>query len=169
VKNGHVLKSGAGLQAAFKDRRRPPDDGDALGRRLADDPGGQGRPGKRLPVEEDVGEPQGPADDPNAVLAQRQERLQDAVSERRLRIDAQLGEDVMLALDPGDRLVDIGQDGSLEQNLGSAFLDDPAENPPVEGLGDRLALFLGIGQTLQGGEKFLPGVDDLHRDAEGPE
>ncbi len=32
------------------------------------------------------------------------------------------------------------------------FLDDPAENPPVEGLGDRLALFLGIGQTLQGGE-----------------
>ena len=123
-------------------------------------------PGKGMRLKSSGGESERPAELPHSVLAQLDERLEDAVSEGLLRIDPHLLEDVVLALDPGHGLVDVGQDRALEQDFDPAVLDEPAEDVLVEGLGDRLPLLLGVGDPLERGEELLAGVDDLDRDAE---
>ncbi|OPY92195.1 MAG: hypothetical protein A4E73_01381 [Syntrophaceae bacterium PtaU1.Bin231] len=75
----------------------------------------------------------------------------------------------MLSLDPRDGLLDVGEDGALEKVAGAALADQPAEDVPVKSLGDRLPLFLGVGEPFQRRKKFLPCVDEFDGHAEGRE
>ncbi len=72
----------------------------------------------------------------------------------------------MLPFDAGDRFVDVGQDCALEQELGAAFSDEPAEYVFIEGLGNGLAFFFRVRDSFKCGEEFFAGVDDFNGDAE---
>jgi hypothetical protein len=75
----------------------------------------------------------------------------------------------VLALHPCDRLLHVGENRALEEVARPAFLDEPAEDRLVEGLGDGLPFFLRVRQALQGFEEFRPGVDNLDRHLHGGE
>ena len=111
-------------------------------------------PGKGMRSKSSVGQAQRLPDLAHAVLAQLDQRLEDPVAEGLLRVDAQLLEDVVLPLDAGDGLVHVGEDGPLQQVLRAALPHEAAEDVPVEGLGDRLALLLGVGDALERGEEL---------------
>jgi hypothetical protein len=83
-----------------------------------------------------------------------------------LRVDAQLFENVVLALDAGDGFVYVGEDGALQEILGFAFDDQLAEDVFVEGLGNGFSFLLGVNQALEGDKEGFGGVDDFHPDAQ---
>jgi len=105
-----------------------------------------------------------PADRANVVLAQGFEGLDDRVPVGLFGIDAELRENVVLAFDAGDGLLDVGQDGPVEQELCPGFFDQTAEDRGIERIGNRLPFLLGVGQARQGGKKLLLGVNQLDRD-----
>ena len=91
-----------------------------LRRFLNPDPRGQGRARERRPGIDLLGQAQRLAHPANPGLAQLQDRLQHLVPEHFLGIDAELFEDVVLALHARDRLLDVGPVGALEQELRAA-------------------------------------------------
>jgi len=82
-------------------------------------------------VEELTGKTEGLAHGPYTILAQLDQGLDDPVAERFLRVDPQLFEHVVLALDAGHGLVDVGEDGSLEKVPGPALAHHAADFQPV--------------------------------------
>ena len=75
----------------------------------------------------------------------------------------------MLALDPGHRLLNVREDGTLEQVTGAALLYQAAEDRLVEGLGDGLSLLLRVRDALERGEKVLAGIDEPDGHAQATE
>jgi len=144
VEDCHVLEGLHRLELLLDDDRRLAHERDLHRRHLADDPRRQGRARERDPLEDRFLEPQGHADLADAVLAELDEGFADLVAEGLLRVDADLLEDIMLALDPGRCLLDVGEDRALQEHRGLAFQHEVAEHLLVEGLGDSLPFKLGI-------------------------
>jgi len=132
-----------------------------------DHPGRQGRSGKRDARKHLRRKPERLANRPHAVLAELDERLDDAIPKGFFGIDPELFEDIVLPFDPGDGLIDIGQDRALQEKIGPACLDKAPEDLAVEGLGDGLAFLLGVGDPGQSRKEFVSGIDYLDRDLEG--
>ena len=163
--HGQVLEH-AGVGQFFLDDRR----GRAHGRQpllghLAHDPRGQGRPGEGHAPGDCRRQAQHLGHLAHPVLAQRRQRLQHVVAVLLLRVDPQLGQDVVLPLDAGHGLLDVGQDRAVQQVLGPRLPHQLAEDLRVERAGDGVSLLLRIGQAGQGLEELAPGVDDLDRNA----
>ena len=81
------------------------------------------------------------------------------------RVDADLLEDVVLGLEALLGLDDVGRDRPLDEEAGLALEDLLAEGA-VEGVAEGLALLLGVGLALEGGEVLLLLVGDLDGDAQ---
>ena len=169
VQDGQVLERARPGERPFDDGRGAAYRPDPLGRRLANDPRRECRSRKRHAAKDGRRQPERPADYPDGILAKLDERLEDAIAEGVLRVDAELLEHVVLPLDPGHGLVDVGQDRALQQELRFALAHEAPEHMPVERLGDRLAFLLRVGDPRQRGKELRPGVHDLDRHAEVPE
>ena len=169
MQDRHILERACFLEqsldyySCFADRL------DTFRRCLAYNPSCQCRTRKRNALKQLGGKSEGLTGLPDAVLAELNERLDDAVAEGVLRIDSELLENIMLSLDPCDGFVDIRQDGALKKELRPALLDQASEDFSVEGLGYCFALLLGVGNSLEGAEELVPGVEHLDRDPELPE
>ena len=98
-------------------------------RDLADDAGGQGRAGEGRAVEDGCRQAQGFGDLAHAVFTQLQQRLKNLIAEGLLRVDAELREHIVLTLDARHRLVDVGQDGALQQVTGLALRTSGRTHP----------------------------------------
>ena len=85
-----------------------------------------------------------------------------------MRIDAQLLENIVLPLDARHGLLDVGEDGPLQQKPRAASLEELAEDLLVEGLGDGLPLLLRIAKPLQSVEERLPRIEHFDVDAQSP-
>ncbi len=166
MKDRHILEGTGALEQPLDDDGGLADCLDALRGHLANHPGRQCRPRERDALEQLVRKPESLADLSNAILAQLNQRLDDAVAESLLRVDPELLQDVMLPLDSGDGLIHIGQDRSLEKVLCSAFLDDAPEYISVEGLRNGLALLFRVHDSLERREELLARLDYFNRNAE---
>jgi hypothetical protein len=113
MEDGKVLEGLDARELFLEDGGGFAHQGDALRRGLADHPCCKGGTREGLPCEELPGEPQGLADLPDAGLSETDQRLDEGVPELLLRIDAQLGQDVVLPLHPCHGLLDVGEDGPL--------------------------------------------------------
>ena len=81
------------------------------------------------------------------------------------RIDAHLGEDIVLSFDPGDRFLNVGQNGSMQQVRRAVAPHQITEHLAVEGVRHRVAFLLRIGQAGQRLEEVGAGVDPLDPNA----
>ena len=117
MKDGHVLKGAGIFEQPLDNHGCLAVSLDALGGHLAYHACRQRRAGERNPLEQLSRQPEGLAYLSDTVLAKLNQRLDDAVAERLLRVDADLLEDIVLSLDACDGFVDIGQDCSLEKVL----------------------------------------------------
>jgi len=169
VKDGQVLECAGISQGIFDDACCLANGFHTLRRDLSDHARRKSRPRKGRTAEDGRGETEGFRHLAHGRLSQLDERFQDIVSVDFLRIDTELGEDVVLPLDPRNSLLDIGEDGALEEMAGAAFADQPAEDVFVKRLGDGLSFLFGIGKSLQRREEFLPRIDKFHRHAERSE
>ena len=68
---------------------------------------------------------------------------------RQHNILAQLGEDVVLAFDPGNGFFNVREDCAVEKTPGPGFADKPAEHGFVKRKGDGVSLFFRVGQPLE--------------------
>ena len=99
---------------------------------------------------------------PDSILAELDQRFKYMVPESLLRVNSELGKYIVLALDACNSLVDISQDGSLQEVPGSALPYDPPEYLFIECLGNGFPFLFRIGYSLKGFEELLLCVDDLN-------
>jgi hypothetical protein len=145
--HSEILEGSGGGQLLLHDGAGCTHQVQLLFRHLLHDGGREGRAGEGDALVDFLREAEGFADFPDAVFTQFGERFEDAVAELLLGVDAYLGEDVVLALDARDGLVDVAEDGAIEEEAGARLVDESAEELRVEGLGDGLALGLGVGEA----------------------
>jgi len=114
MQNGEVLESPALPEPLFYDDGCPPDGFDPVRGDFPDDAGCQCRTRKGDPGKEFQRKTHRFSHFSDPLLAQLDERLQYPVSEGGLRIYSQLLENIVLPLDAGHGLIDIGENGALQ-------------------------------------------------------
>ncbi|OPZ73023.1 MAG: hypothetical protein BWY83_00342 [bacterium ADurb.Bin478] len=162
MQDGQVLERLDAFKPLFHDHGRLAHGFNPFRSGFADHPGGQRRAGKWDSLEQCRRKTQRLAEFAHAILAQLDQRLQNAIAEYLLWIDAQLFKNVVLAFDAGHGLIHIREDGALKQKPGAAVAHDAAEHLLVKSLSDGLPLLLRIRKPLQRSEKLLLRIDHFN-------
>ena len=116
--DGEVLEGLSVGEFLFDNGGGSADGVEAFSGDLADDACSEGGAWEGHSPGDFVGEAEELGDFADVVFAEGLEGFEDLVAEGFLGVDADLGEDVVLAFDAGDGFLDVGKDGAVEEEGG---------------------------------------------------
>ncbi len=166
MQDRHVLESPGICQFFLEDHCCLPDGLDPLRCGFPDHAGSESRSRKRHPVVDFLRQAECFCNLSHAVLSQLYQRFYYLVSERLLRVDSELLEDIVLPLDPCNSLIHVCKNRSLQEVLCPTLLNEPAKDILVKRLCDRLPLLFRVSDSSHRIEELGSGIDDLHMHAE---
>jgi len=148
-KNRHILKCPGLCELFLNNGCGLSDDLKPLFGHLSHNPCGQSRTWKGNSLRDFSRESQDLRHLSHPVFAKCLKRFQNLIAVLFLRINSDLGQNVVLAFDACDGLFDVCEDGSMEQKCGTDLADKSSEDFGIEGMGDGVTLLLRIGQSLE--------------------